>query len=75
MRSSAYLDRDAAAQLADRRQQMQESVEPRVGGIDFIDNEIRWYTFTGGRINSTLRYALSTLEPSWTITPDNYDPT
>ncbi|MFN9037408.1 MAG: hypothetical protein ACK5YO_14000, partial [Planctomyces sp.] len=35
-------------------------------------NEIHWYTFAGGRVNSTIRYALGVLQPSWTITPDNH---
>lgn len=28
--------------------------------------------FAGGRINSTLRYALAFREPTWTFIPDNY---
>ena len=31
-----------------------------------------WRTFAGGRINSTLRYALTALRNDWTVTPDNF---
>ncbi len=34
--------------------------------------EIQWWTFAGGRVNSTLRYALAAAEPGWSIIPDNY---
>lgn len=33
---------------------------------------IHWWTFAGGRINATLRYALETLDPDWKIVPDNF---
>jgi len=42
------------------------------GGFDGDATELRWWTFAGGRINSTLRYALTALEPTWTVIPDNY---
>lgn len=42
------------------------------GGISAIADEVTWRTFAGGRINSTLRYALMSLEPGWTVTPDNF---
>lgn len=70
--SYAYLDPDASIQLADRRQQIQGIVQPRVGGIDYVDNEIHWHTFAGGRINSTLRYALASIGGDWKILPDNF---
>jgi ATP-dependent Lhr-like helicase len=34
--------------------------DPR-GGIIVGEGEIRWWTFAGGRINSTLRHALEAL--------------
>jgi len=70
--SYPYLDRDAATQLDNRRQQIQGIVQPRVGGIDYINNEIHWHTFAGGRINSTLRYALASIGGDWKILPDNF---
>jgi ATP-dependent helicase Lhr and Lhr-like helicase len=40
-------------------------------GIVEIGNEIQWWTFAGGRINSTLRYVLKSLGGDWAITTDN----
>lgn len=42
------------------------------GGMEFDGDEVRWWTFAGGRINSTLRYALQALKPAWKVTPDNF---
>ena len=47
-------------------------VEPKKGGISTHGDEVTWHTFAGGRINSTLRYALTSLEPNWSVTPDNF---
>ena len=47
-------------------------VEPKNGGISTLGDEVTWHTFAGGRINSTLRYALTSLEPNWSVTPDNF---
>ena len=70
--SFAYLDTDSALQLDDRRTQIRGLVERRVGGIDYIAGEIHWFTFAGGRINSTLRYALGSISGDWSIIPDNF---
>lgn len=67
--SYPYLDQAAANEL---NQQRQGIVRPCVGGIDFINNEVHWYTFAGGRINATLRYALASVAPQWNILPDNF---
>jgi ATP-dependent helicase Lhr and Lhr-like helicase len=40
--------------------------------FDCEASELRWWTFAGGRINSTLRYALGFLQPDWAFIPDNY---
>jgi ATP-dependent Lhr-like helicase len=66
-----YLTRPVARLLDEERERLQSLVEPRIGGIAMNDNgnEVVWRTFAGGKINSTLRYALGTLEPTWTITP------
>lgn len=37
------------------------------------DAAIRWWTFAGGQINNTLRYALRACQPEWTIVPSNLD--
>lgn len=69
-----YLTPAVAELLQQERHRMQRLVEPNVGGIHWIQdtNEVHWYTFAGGRVNSTIRYALGVLQPSWTITPDNH---
>ena len=64
----AYLDPEALAVLKAQRV-LFEHLDPARGGIEVDPNEIRWWTFAGGRINSTLRYALSILEPEWTVIP------
>ncbi len=67
-----YLTPDAAALVHEQRTKMRAVLSPGHGGIEVSDREIQWWTFAGGRINSTLRYALAAAEPSWSITPDNY---
>jgi ATP-dependent Lhr-like helicase len=42
------------------------------GGIEVADDEIRWWTFAGGRINATLRYALEAVGQDWKVIPDNF---
>lgn len=66
-----YLTPPVADLLHQERRRMQRLVEPVIGGIVENGNEVIWHTFAGGRINSTIRYALDALEPGWTITPDN----
>ena len=42
------------------------------GGIEVEPGEIRWWTFAGGRINATLRYALEAVGGDWKVIPDNF---
>ena len=67
-----YLDEDAKAILAERREAMDEILVSEVGGVEFDPDEIRWWTFAGGRINATLRYALESLGNGWKVIPDNF---
>ena len=70
--SYAYLNPDAAAILSEQRQGMEGiTADPR-GGVIVGEGEIRWWTFAGGRINSTLRHALAALGADWKIVPDNF---
>ena len=67
----AYLDESAARVLAERREAMSGVLTPGRGGIEIAEDEIRWWTFAGGRINTTLRHALSAIGADWKIIPDN----
>ena len=68
----AYLTPEAAALLVERREALGRLLEPDRTCVEVADNEIRWWTFAGGRINSTLRYGLGTLLPGTQIVPDNF---
>jgi hypothetical protein len=40
--------------------------------LDRRELQLRWWTFAGGRINATLRYALEALSPGWKIVPSRF---
>jgi ATP-dependent helicase Lhr and Lhr-like helicase len=66
----AYLDPRAASALAERRELMAPVFA--AGGVERDEAELRWWTYAGGRINATLRYALEAAEPGWRVIPDNF---
>jgi ATP-dependent Lhr-like helicase len=66
-----YLSQPAREVLTARRAETRGVVEPEIGGIELDRAEIRWWTYAGGAVNSTLRYALRYLQADWTITTDN----
>ncbi|MEL7267709.1 MAG: DEAD/DEAH box helicase, partial [Planctomycetota bacterium] len=66
-----YLERHAQTVLREEQEKL-GFLNRESGGIDGDTHELRWWTFAGGRINSTLRYALAFIEPNWTFIPDNY---
>jgi ATP-dependent Lhr-like helicase len=70
--SYSYLTPEAAALLAERRDALGRVVTSGHRGVEIDDNEIRWWTFAGGRINTTLRYALGRLLAGVQIVPDNF---
>ena len=67
-----YLDDAAGRVLAEHRTAMRGTITSHRGGIEVNDGEIRWWTFAGGRINSTLRYALEAVGDDWKVIPDNF---
>ncbi|MDA1014739.1 MAG: DEAD/DEAH box helicase [Planctomycetota bacterium] len=69
--SFAYLSPQAAEVLSEQREKHAAIVSEDFDGIVQIGNEIHWWTFAGGRNNSTLRYMLRALGGDWTITADN----
>ena len=70
--SYAICDSEAARVLSENREMMRDVVAPLKGGIEYDGAEIRWWTFAGGRINSTLRYALLALASDWSVVADNF---
>jgi ATP-dependent Lhr-like helicase len=71
----AYLDARARTALAGYREHY-HAIRPNLlrpgGTIEVAEDELRWWTFAGGRINATLRYALEAISPGWKIVPDNF---
>jgi ATP-dependent Lhr-like helicase len=67
-----YLDEAAATMLAARRDEMRAVLdsEDRIEAAAGV--ELRWWTFAGGRINSTLRYALEAVGSNWKVITDNF---
>ncbi len=72
-----YLHETAAAVLTEKRAAFDGVLAPGVGGVEVDAGpdggvELRWWTFAGGRINGTLRYALQAVGGDWKVIPDNY---
>src|SRR5690606_16146213 len=70
--SFAYLDDAARVALTEYRDAMPSDLRPVHGGIEMDAGEIRWWTFAGGRINVTLRYAIEAVGGDWKVIPDNF---
>ena len=68
----AYLGEEALAVLRSHRDDNAEVLRPKTGGVEFDGDEIRWWTYAGGRINGTIRYALQAMHPDWRVVPDNF---
>jgi len=67
-----YLDDPAAAVLAEQRAILGPVLRGNRGDLEIIDGEYRWWTFAGGRVNSTLRYALAAIAADWKVSTDNF---
>jgi ATP-dependent Lhr-like helicase len=67
-----YLDASAAAVLEEKRAQMQCVLDTQQDCIEQTADDYLWWTFAGGRINATLRYALDLVGQDWVVTADNY---
>jgi ATP-dependent Lhr-like helicase len=67
-----YLHDSAQAVLREQRARFHGVVTPGRGGLEVAEDELRWWTFAGGRINATLRYALEAIGPGWKVVPDNH---
>jgi ATP-dependent Lhr-like helicase len=67
-----FLESEALEVLRNQREKYAGILQPARGGFEFDGDEIRWWTFAGGRINGTLRHALLAKHPDWKITVDNF---
>jgi ATP-dependent Lhr-like helicase len=66
----AFLHPTASGVLAERRETLGE-VARSDQGLEGTDDGLRWWTFAGGRINTTLKYGLAAVGGDWKITTDN----
>ena len=67
-----YLHPGAAEVLEARRADFRDVLTPTEGGVECSGSELRWWTFAGGRINATLRYALEAVLGDYKVTSDNH---
>jgi len=68
----AYLEYESRDALQKKRVFFSDFLDFESGGIEGDENELRWWTFAGGRINSTLKYAIEFAEQNWSVVSDNY---
>jgi len=68
--SYSYLSEPAAAAVHDYREDMAALLQ-RGTALQLAHDGARWWTYAGGRINQTLRYALAELT-GWKIVCDNF---
>ena len=67
----AFLDGKAKASLAEWRGDLGALLARSVDALQFDGTTLTWWTFAGGRINQTLKYALE-WKGSWKVVPDNF---
>ena len=67
----SYLSEDAAAALRGYREDFRELLRRAGHALQLDEQAARWWTFAGGRINQTLRYALQETQ-GWKIVADNF---
>jgi len=68
----SYIDAPATRLVDEERESMRGMTLGRRGGVRVSGGDYQWWTYAGGRINSTIRYGLQALQPEWTIVPDNF---
>ncbi len=67
----AYLDPAAAAILREAREDLGELLRRRTLAIQAESGTATWWTFAGGRINTTMKYLLG-ITKSWRVVSDNF---
>ena len=65
-----YLDERAATVLRDAQEELGPCLRSAGPAMQIEEGTLRWWTFAGGRINYTLKYALEVLE-GWRVVVDN----
>jgi len=68
----SYLEPSARSLFMQYRETLRQVIDSPRGAIVVEDGAVRWWTFAGGRINSTLRYAIEALGDDWDVVPDNF---
>jgi len=66
-----FLDGGAKAALAQWREQLGELLRRDIEPMQYDGDAVTWWTFAGGRINQTLKYAIEWKE-GWKVVPDNF---
>jgi ATP-dependent Lhr-like helicase len=66
-----YLDAKAKAALAEWRGDLGALLKRAGNDMQFDGTTLTWWTFAGGRINQTLKYAIE-WKGSWKVSPDNF---
>jgi len=66
-----FLDAPAKASLTQWREDLGPLLRRGVAAMQFDGDTLMWWTFAGGRINQTLKYALE-WKQGWKVVPDNF---
>jgi ATP-dependent Lhr-like helicase len=66
-----FLDGGAKAALAQWRGDLGELLRRDIEPMQYDGDSVTWWTFAGGRINQTLKYAIEWKE-GWKVVPDNF---
>lgn len=69
--SYPYVDAAAASVIRDIQEELATLLQRDGHPIQLDGGVARWWTFAGGRVNHTLKYALEWLE-GWKVVPDNF---
>jgi ATP-dependent Lhr-like helicase len=67
----AFLDAKAKESLLEWREEIGPLLRRGTGAMQFDGDTLTWWTFAGGRINQTLKYALE-WKGGWRVVPDNF---
>jgi len=66
-----YVKSNALDVLKEFRADLQAVLETTGPALAFTEDSTTWWTFAGGKVNQTLRYAIN-IEGGWTVRADNF---